>query len=181
MLPPQRPTVVRAGCVAEARLNNELIAQSFDGLLSLAPLSAFATDIFPKLQADISERVNLLRFKKLAPTFSNHARPESRRFVSRLGHGALAFLASDPPTSGCLSELGDEFPEHYDPVFRVAVCRIFGLPSSRILSTLRSPLVLLVISRFKLCGVRSCRRVLTCRMMRGPLLLLTIWLDVAEN
>jgi hypothetical protein len=41
-------------------------------------------------------------------------------------------------------------------------------------------LVLLAISRFKLCGVRSRRRVLTCRMMRGPLLLLTIWLDAAE-
>jgi hypothetical protein len=31
------------------------------------------------------------------------------------------------------------FPEHYDAAFRVAVCRISGLPSSRILSTLRSP------------------------------------------
>jgi hypothetical protein len=39
-------------------------------------------------------------------------------------------------------------------------------------------LALLAISRFKLCGVRSRRRVLTCRMMRGPLLLLTIWYGV---
>jgi hypothetical protein len=41
-------------------------------------------------------------------------------------------------------------------------------------------LVLLDISRLKLCGVRSRRRVLTCRVLRGPLLLLTIWLDAAE-
>jgi hypothetical protein len=43
-----------------------------------------------------------------------------------------------------------------------------------------SLLVLLAISRFKLCGVRSRRRVLTCRMKRRPLLLLSIWLDAAE-
>jgi hypothetical protein len=43
-----------------------------------------------------------------------------------------------------------------------------------------SLLVLLVISRFKLCGVRSRRRVLTCRTMRGPLLLRIIWLVAAE-
>jgi hypothetical protein len=110
-----------------------------DGLPPRVPLSAFTTDIFPKLQADISERVNVLRFAKLAPTFSNRTRPESRRFVSRLGHGALAFLASDPSTSGRLGELCDKFPEHYDAVFRVAVCRVSGLPTSRILSTLRSP------------------------------------------
>jgi hypothetical protein len=85
-------------------------------------------------------RVNLLRFAKLAPTFSNCAWPESNRFVSRLGQGALAFLASDMPTSGRLGELRDKFREHYDAVFRVAVCRIFGLPPSHILSTLRSPI-----------------------------------------
>jgi hypothetical protein len=138
MLPPQRPTMARAGCVAEARSNNEHIDRSLDGLPSLVPLYALATDIFPKLQADISERVNLLRFAKLAPTFSGRARPESRRFVSRLSHDALAFLASDPPTSGRLGELHDKFLEHYDAVFRVAVCRILSLPSYRILSTLRS-------------------------------------------
>jgi hypothetical protein len=91
MLPPKSPMVARAGCVAEARSNNEQLARSLYGLPSLVPLSAFATDIFPKLQGDIIDRVNLLRFAKLAPTFSNHARPESRRFVSRLGHGALPF------------------------------------------------------------------------------------------
>jgi hypothetical protein len=140
MLLVQRPTAARAGCVAEARSNNEHIDRSLDGLPSLARLSAFATNIFPKLQANINERVNLLRFAKLAPTFSIRARPESRRFVSRLGHGALTFLASDyPPTSGRLGELRDKFLEHYDAVFRVAVCRLFGLPSSLILSTLRSP------------------------------------------
>jgi hypothetical protein len=98
MLPPQRPTVAHAGCVVEARLTNEQIVWYLDGMPSLVPLSAFATDIFPKLQEDISERVNLLRFAKLAPMFSNRARQKSRCFASRLGHGPLAFLASDPPT-----------------------------------------------------------------------------------
>jgi hypothetical protein len=139
MLPQQRPTVARADCVAEARSNNEHIARSLDGMPSLVPLSAFATEIFPKLRADTSERVTLLRVAKLSPTFFNRARPESRRFASRLGHGALAFLASDPPTSGRLDQLRDKFLENCDTVFRVAVCRIFGLPSSRILSTFRSP------------------------------------------
>jgi hypothetical protein len=84
MLSPQRPTVARAGCVAEARSNNEHIARSLDGLSSPVPLSTFDTDSFSKLQADINERVNLLRFAKFAPTFSYRARPESRRlyFVS---------------------------------------------------------------------------------------------------
>jgi hypothetical protein len=138
--PPKHPTVARSGCVAEARLNNENIIWSFDGLPSLVPLSAFATDIFPKLQADISERVNLLRFANLALTLPNRAQPESRRFASRLGHGALALLASDPPTTGRLGELRKKFPERYDAVFRVVVCRIFGLPSSHILSTHCSPI-----------------------------------------
>jgi hypothetical protein len=48
-------------------------------------------------------------------------------------------LASDPPNSGRVGELRDKFHEHYDAAFRVAVCRIFCLPSTRILSTLRSP------------------------------------------
>jgi hypothetical protein len=60
--------------------------------------------------ADINKHVNLLRFAKLAPTFSNRARPESRRLVFRLGHGALAILASDPPTLCRLGELRDKFP-----------------------------------------------------------------------
>jgi hypothetical protein len=138
MLPPQRPTMDRAGYVAEARSNNEQIARSLDVLPSLIPLSAFATDIFPKLQADIFECVNLLCFAKLAPMFFNRARPESMCFEFRLGHGALAFWASDPSTSGRQDELRYKLPEHYNAVFRVAVCRIFGLPSSRIRSTLRS-------------------------------------------
>jgi hypothetical protein len=62
MLPPQRPTVARAGCVAKVLSTNDHIALSLDGLPLLVPLSAFATGIFPKLQADITERVNLLRF-----------------------------------------------------------------------------------------------------------------------
>jgi hypothetical protein len=94
MLPRKRPTVARGGCVAETDEINEHITQSIDGLPSPVPLSAFATDIFPKLQADSSERVNLLRFTNLAPAFSNRVRPEFRRFASRLG---LRVLASDPP------------------------------------------------------------------------------------
>jgi hypothetical protein len=110
------------------------------GLPSLVLLYDLATDIFPKLQAYISERVNLLRFAKLAPKFSKRARPESRHFVSRLGHGTLSLLVSYPPTLGRLGELHDKFHEHYDVVSRVdAVCRNFGQPSSRIFSTQRSP------------------------------------------
>jgi hypothetical protein len=100
MLPPKCPMVVRAGCVAEARLSNKHIARSLDGLLSLVPLSAFATDIFPKLYKPTSERVNLLRFANLTPTFSSRTRPESRRFAFRLGHGALAFLGFGPAYIG---------------------------------------------------------------------------------
>jgi hypothetical protein len=54
MLPPQRPTVTRESYVPEARSNNKQIAQSADAMSSLVSLSAFATDIFPKLQADTS-------------------------------------------------------------------------------------------------------------------------------
>jgi hypothetical protein len=103
-------------------------------MASLVPLSLSPTDIFPKLQA-----VNLLSFADLTPTLSYRTRPESKRFASRLGHGAVAFLVLDPPTSGRLGELCDKLPKHYDAVFHVVVCRIVGLPSSRILSTLRFP------------------------------------------
>jgi hypothetical protein len=101
-----------------------------------------------------------------------------RRACERTPSGAAA---AAPPAG---AELGDKFLKHYDAVFRVAVCRIFGLPSSRhpASSLLYAPplFVLLAISRFKLCGVRSRRRARTCRMMRGPLLSRTIWLDAAE-
>jgi hypothetical protein len=63
--PTPRPRVARAGCVAEARSNTEQLARPLNGLPSLVPLFAFATDIFAKLQADINERVNLRRFEKL--------------------------------------------------------------------------------------------------------------------
>jgi hypothetical protein len=138
MLPPQRPTVARAGCVAEARSNNEKIARSlYYALPSLVPFFAFATDIFPRLQADINECVNLLRFAMLPRTLSNRARPESRHFVSRLGHGALAFLASDPPTLVRIGELRDKSLGHYDAVS--ASRSVASSASSRILSTLRPP------------------------------------------
>jgi hypothetical protein len=64
MLPPQRPTVARAGCVAETRSNNEQIALSLDGLPSVVPLSAFATEVFPKPQADMSDRVQLVALRE---------------------------------------------------------------------------------------------------------------------
>jgi hypothetical protein len=99
---------------------------------------------FPRLPRISFQRCKLtyvrasLRFANLTPTFSYRARPKCRRFASRLGHGALALFASNPPTMGRMGELHYKFPEHYDAIFRVAVCRIFGLPSSRILSILRS-------------------------------------------
>jgi hypothetical protein len=153
----------------------------FYGLPSLVPLSRLGTDILPKLQADINERVNSLRFAKLAPTFSNRTRAESRRIASRSGLGDIAFLASDSPTSGRLDQLRDKFLEDYDAVFRVAVCRIFGLSSPHILSNLRPPLIACVFCHlFKLCGMRSRWRLLTCWMMRGLMLLIIIWLDAAD-
>jgi hypothetical protein len=136
MLLSQRPRVTREGNVAEARSNNEHITRHLDGMPLLVSLFAFATDIFPKLQADIRERVNLLHFANLALTFSNRARPESRRLASRLGHGALATLASDPLATGRMGELRDKSPSHYD--LRLPR-RIFGIPSSRILSILCYP------------------------------------------
>jgi hypothetical protein len=72
------------------------------------------------------------------------------------------------------------FLENYDAVFRVAVCRIFSLPSPRIISTHRSlVLVTFTILRFKLCGAHSSRRLMACRMTRRPLHLLTTSLDAA--
>jgi hypothetical protein len=96
----------------------------------------------------------LLRFAKLAPTSSNRARPESRRFVSRLGHGALTFLASDLPTSGRLGELRDKFLEHYDAVFasRAVASSAYPHPAS---SLLYAPLT----------ACASCR--LSIQAMRG--------------
>jgi hypothetical protein len=81
MLPAKRPTVARAVCVHETLSNNEHISRPLEDLPSLVPLSAPATDIFPRLQADIIEHVNLLRFASLAPTFSIRARPESMRVL----------------------------------------------------------------------------------------------------
>jgi hypothetical protein len=100
MLLPKRPTMACARSVDGTQSYNEHITRSFDNLTSLVPLSAFDTDVFIKLQPDIMERFNLLRFAKLAPTFYNRAKPESRRFVSRIEHGALASFASGPPTTG---------------------------------------------------------------------------------
>jgi hypothetical protein len=46
ILAPQCPTVARAGCVAEARSNNQQIARSRDGLPSLVPLSCLPRKSF---------------------------------------------------------------------------------------------------------------------------------------
>jgi hypothetical protein len=124
MFPYKRPAVACTRCEAEARSNNVQITRSRDGMSPLEPLPALATDMFLKLQVDISERVNLLRSANLAATFSNRARPESWRFASRPSHGTLAFCASDPPTTGTQAE-------QYDAVFHVAV-----------LSHLRSTIIL---------------------------------------
>jgi hypothetical protein len=183
MLPPLRPTVARAGCAAEVRSNNEQIARYLDGPPSLVPFFAFATDIFPKLQANISERANLLHFAKLAPTFSYHARPKSRRFVSCLVsataplHFSLRLrLLRAAWASSVTSSLSTTTQFSAS---RSVASSVYPHSTSSLLNALPL-LVLLAISRFKLCGVRSRRRVLTCPMMRGPLLLLTIWLDAAE-
>jgi hypothetical protein len=144
-------------------------------------MSAFATDIFPKLQTDISERINLLRFANLPPKFSNRARPESRRFASRFGHGALAFLTLNPPTTGGLSELRDKFLELSNVVFHVGVSRIFVLPSSRILSTLRFPTAC-VSCHILVQAMRGAFESVSVDMSdeAGLLHLLTTWLDAAE-
>jgi hypothetical protein len=64
---------------------------------------------------------------------------------------------------------------------RRGMSRIFGLPSSRIFSTRRSPTAwALAIFRSKLHGVRS-SQVSACRMTRGPLYLMTNWPVVAET
>jgi hypothetical protein len=175
--------VARAGYVAEARSNNEKIARSLDGLPSLVPLSPFATDISPKLQADISERVNLLRFAKLAPTLSNRA---------TLGRslGVLYLVSATAPLRSWLrtrllrvawasSVTSSLSTTTQFPASRSVASSAYSHPAS---SLLYAPplLVLLAISQFKLCGVRSRQRVLTCRTMRGLLLLRTIWLDAAE-
>jgi hypothetical protein len=140
-----------------------------------------ATEMVPKLEADIGERVNLLRFEKLAPTFSNRARPKFKRFVARFGHGALAFwlltrLLRVAWASSVTSSLSTTTQFSAS---RSVASSAYPHPAS---SILYAPplLVLLAISWFKLCGVRSRRRVLTCRTIHGPLLLLTIWLDAAE-
>jgi hypothetical protein len=118
--------------------NNEHTARSLDGMGSFVPLSAFAIDISPKLQA--------------ASASTCFASPISLpRFVTALGRslGVLhlvsttvpsPFLASvfRPAAAGHLGDLRDEF-QHHDVAFRVAFCRIFGLLSPRILSTFRSP------------------------------------------
>jgi hypothetical protein len=56
--------------------------------------------------------------------------------------------------------------------FSAARCVAYSAYPHPASSLLYSPplLVLLAICRFRLCGVRSRRRILTCRTMRGPLL-----------
>jgi hypothetical protein len=82
-----------------------------------------------------------------------------------------------------MGELLDKFCEHYDAVFRVEVCSIFSLPSSRILSTSHPPLPTACASCHLL--VQAMRGVFASAgvdmwMMHGPLFLMTIRLDAAE-
>jgi hypothetical protein len=158
---PQRPTVARAGCVAEARFNNEQIARSLDGLLSLVSFSAFATEIFPELQADIIERVNLLRSAKVGPTFSHGTRPEFKRFASRLRHGALAFLDSGHLNSGRLGELRVNFHERYDAVSasRAVAPLVYPHPA---LSSLFAPPLLVLLAIPRLLSYAGCACVGGC-------------------
>jgi hypothetical protein len=107
---PKRSTVARACCVTKTRSNNKNTTRSLDGLPSLVLLSAFATDIIPKLQADINDRDNLFRFANLAPTCLGCAKPGSRCFAFYFRHGDLEFWASDPSTTSRLGELRDGFP-----------------------------------------------------------------------
>jgi hypothetical protein len=108
LLSPKHLTVDRADFVTEALSDNEHITRSVLGMPSPAPFSAFATNIFTKLRADISDHVNFLRFPNLVSTLSNPARPKSRRFASRLNHGDPALLASEPPTTSRLGVLRDK-------------------------------------------------------------------------
>jgi hypothetical protein len=140
MLPPQCPIVAHACRVFKARSNIEHTTRFLNGMPWLAIHFGFATTVYVKLQADISERVNLTRFANIVLKFTNLAQPESRRFASRLSRGALAFFASDPPTTGRLGELRGKFLEHYDAVFRVVVCRTCRILSPRILSPHCSPI-----------------------------------------
>jgi hypothetical protein len=156
MLLPQRPTVARAGCVAEARSNNEQITRSLDGLPSLAPIFAFTTDIFSKLQADIGERLNFHLFAKLAPTYPNCARPESRRFYLVSATAPLRFwrrtrLLRVALASSVTSTLSTTTQFSAS---RSVASSAYPHPAS---CPLYSPqvLVLLAISQLKLCGVRS--------------------------
>jgi hypothetical protein len=80
MLPPQCPTVARAGCVAEARSNNEHIARSLDGLPSLIPFFAFARTSFQSYKP-IS----------MSASFCFASRISLPRFITALGRG-LGFL-----------------------------------------------------------------------------------------
>jgi hypothetical protein len=181
MLSPQRPTVARICCVAEARSNNEHIARSLDGLPSLVPISTFVTDIFSELQADVSERVRLLRFAKLALTFLTALGRSLGvlylvsvtvpfRFWLRARILRVAYVSSATSSLSTTTQISAS---------RSVASSAYPHPAS---SLLYAPplLVLLAISRFKLCGVRSRRRVLTCRMIRGPLVLMAIWLAAAD-
>jgi hypothetical protein len=109
-------------------------------------------------------------------------------FLAALGRSLgglyLSFSASDPPTTGRLGELHEKFPEHYESTTPSSASQsvtssVYHNPASAPLFV--SPLLmLLTISRLRLYGMHSSRRVLTCRMTCGPLHLLTIWLDTAE-
>jgi hypothetical protein len=125
-----------------------------DGMPSLVPRSELSTDIVPKLQAKISERVDVFRFVNLTPTFSKCTRPESRRLhlvsatapVRSWLRTRLRMAASASCVTNSMSTTTPYFASRY------VASSVYPHPAS---SPLFKPLVLglLAISRFKLCGV----------------------------
>jgi hypothetical protein len=177
MLPPQRPTVARAGCVAKARSNNEHITRSLDGLPSLVPFL-----YLPRTS-----------FQSYWPSTSFASRSSLHRFLTALigqSLGVLHVVSATAPlrfwlrtrllwvawASSVTSSLSTTTQFSAS---RSAASSAYSHPASSLLYGLPL-LVLLAISRLKLCGVRSRRRVLICRMILEPLFFLSIWLEAAE-
>jgi hypothetical protein len=138
-LPPKHPMVAHECCVADTQSNSRHTTRSFYALPSLVPLSVFATDIFLKLQADSSPHANLFRFANLVPTFSYHARPESRRLASHLARGAIfGGLRTRLQRAAWVSSLTSSMNTVTPSSASRFVASSASIPSSRMLSTLRS-------------------------------------------
>jgi hypothetical protein len=125
----------------------------------------------------VSAYIKLLRISCLAPTFSIRTRPESRRLHFVSATAPFRFWLGTRTHRADWASSVKKILEHYDAVFRVASCCIFGLPSSRMCSNLLSPTpctschlsVQTVRGALKSAGVG----IMACGMTRGPLYLLT--------